>query len=92
MIRAETETGHRAGYRRSLLRTRRFARVVAPAGALIALLAISSLALGGPEPPATPGGAHPDGRHRLGLLATALTSLWETGRTIRRLDERPKEP
>ena len=33
LIRAETETGHRAGYRRSLLRTRRFARVVASAGA-----------------------------------------------------------
>jgi peptidoglycan/LPS O-acetylase OafA/YrhL len=89
--RAGTETGHPDDYRRRLLHTRRFARVVIPAGALIALLAVASLALGG-RSPLQPGGTLILAVFGLGLLVTALTSLWDTGRTIRRLDERPEEP
>ena len=91
MKRAETETGYPAEYWRRLLRTRRFARAVALAGALIALLAIASLALGG-RSLLQPAGALILAVAGTGLIATALTSLWETGRTIRRLDEHQEEP
>ncbi len=91
MKRAGTESSYPADYRRRLLRTRRFARVVILAGTLIALLAIANIALGG-RSPLQPGGVLLLAVFGLGLLATALTSLWETGRMIRRLDERPEEP
>ena len=92
--RAGTETGYRADHRRRLLRTRRFARAVVLASAPAAAAAALDIVLFARSGESF---LHPMmdmilAVAGLGLLVTALTSLWETGRTIRRLDERPKEP